>query len=53
LFLIGIPHLQAQTGWDYLTDTPERVIGLLDLPDTCVFINAGTTVIPVFWLMAQ
>ena len=22
----------AQTGWDYLTETPERIIGLLDLP---------------------
>jgi hypothetical protein len=33
LFLIGIPHVQAQTGWDYLSDTPERVIGLLDVPD--------------------
>jgi hypothetical protein len=34
LFLIGIPQLQAQTEWDYLSETPERLIGLLDLPDT-------------------
>jgi hypothetical protein len=26
-------NMYAQTGWDYLTGTPEPIIGLLDLPD--------------------
>ena len=26
-------HIHAQTGWEYLDETPERIIGLLDLPD--------------------
>ena len=31
-FLIGIAAAQAQTGYDYLVSSPERLIGLLDLP---------------------
>lgn len=34
LFLfIGSVGAQAQTGWEYLDDSPERLIGLLDIPD--------------------
>lgn len=32
LLTLGIDS-HAQTGWAYLTETPERIIGLLDLPD--------------------
>ena len=32
-FFIGSAEAQAQSGWDYLDRTPERIIGLLDLPD--------------------
>jgi hypothetical protein len=30
VFSLGI---RAQSGWEYLNETPERVLGLLDLPD--------------------
>lgn len=32
-FFIGSADAQAQSNWDYLSKTPERLIGLLDLPD--------------------
>ena len=32
-FFIGSADAQAQTNWDYLSKTPERLIGILDLPD--------------------
>ena len=32
-FVIGSVGAQAQSGWEYLDDSPERLIGLLDLPD--------------------
>jgi hypothetical protein len=33
LFFISTVDAQAQSGWDYLDDSPERLIGLLDLDD--------------------
>lgn len=33
LFLFDGAAAQAQTGWEYLDDSPERLIGLLDLDD--------------------
>jgi hypothetical protein len=33
LLLIFSVTTHAQSGWDYLDDSPERLIGLLDLPD--------------------
>ena len=33
LFFIGNGKAQAQSNWEYLSETPERLIGLLDLPD--------------------
>ena len=33
VFLTFSIDVHAQTGWDYLAETPERIIGLLDLPD--------------------
>ena len=32
-FFIGSADAQAQTNWDNLSKTPERLIGILDLPD--------------------
>lgn len=32
-FIIGGVVAQAQSGWDYLSRSPERLIGLLDLPE--------------------
>jgi hypothetical protein len=32
-FLISNREVQAQSGWEYLDQTPERSVGLLDLPD--------------------
>jgi hypothetical protein len=32
-FFIASVGAQAQSGWEYLDQTPERMIGLLDLPD--------------------
>jgi hypothetical protein len=32
-FVIGSVEAGAQSGWEYLDQTPERIIGLLDLPD--------------------
>jgi hypothetical protein len=32
-FLISNDSAQAQSGWEYLDQTPERSVGLLDLPD--------------------
>jgi hypothetical protein len=32
-FFISNDGAQAQSGWEYLDQTPERIIGLLDLPD--------------------
>jgi len=32
-FLISNDGVQAQSGWEYLDQTPERIVGLLDLPD--------------------
>ena len=32
-FLIGSVEAHAQNNWEYLSETPERLIGLLDLPD--------------------
>jgi len=32
-FFIGSADAQAQSHWEYLSKTPERLIGLLDLPD--------------------
>jgi hypothetical protein len=36
-FFIGNTHAQAQNNWDYLAETPERIIGILDLPDIIQF----------------
>jgi hypothetical protein len=36
-FFIGDAHAQAQSNWDYLSQTPERLIGILDLPDIVQF----------------
>jgi hypothetical protein len=32
-FLMGSDEAHAQTNWDYLSKSPERLIGILDLPD--------------------
>ena len=32
-FIIGSADAQAQNNWEYLSKTPERLIGLLDLPE--------------------
>ena len=37
LCFIGSIDAQAQSGWEYLDDSPERLIGLLDLPDIVRF----------------
>ena len=36
-FLIGIVPAQAQSHWEYLSESPERLIGLLDLPEVVQF----------------
>jgi hypothetical protein len=36
-FFIGNIEAQAQSGWEYLDDSPERLVGLLDLEDIVAF----------------
>ena len=33
IFIIGSIEAHAQSHWEYLDESPERIIGILDLPD--------------------